>query len=433
MKNEFTAFWFRRDLRLNDNHGLYQAIQSKKPVLCFFIFDTEILSQLEYKNDARINFIHEQLIEINERLKNIGSSLLIKHGNCRNVIEELLTEYNIANIYTNEDYEPFAIKRDKEIQKLLKLKNTDLKSFKDHVLFEKKEVVKKDGLPYTVYTPYMKKWRELHADNPFLEYPIDFCSKNFAQIPSSEVPTLESLRFEKSNISVPVYDLSAETLLNYDNRRNYPALQATSLLGPHLRFGTLSIRQAAKKALMGHPQFLNELIWRDFFSQILWNFPHVEHQSFRIKYDEIKWRNDENEFKLWCEGKTGYPMVDAGMRELKQTGNMHNRVRMVVASFLCKHLLIDWRWGEVWFANHLLDYDMASNNGNWQWAAGCGCDAAPYFRIFNPHEQQKKFDPKMEYIRKWVPEIDTKDYSTPIVDHKFARERALATYKSALR
>ncbi|PKQ60619.1 deoxyribodipyrimidine photolyase [Labilibaculum filiforme] len=432
MKKEYTAFWFRRDLRLTDNYGLFQAIKAKKPVICFFIFDVEILNQLEFNNDARVNFIHEQLININKKLKSIGSSLIVKYGNSTNIVEKLLKDHNITNIYTNTDYEPFAVKRDQEIQKILRQKNAELKSFKDHVIFEKNEIVKKDGLPYSIYTPYMKKWRELYLAQSISEYAIDLKSENFAQLPYSEIPSLESIGFKKSSISVPNYDLSKTTLLYYNDRRNYPSMQATSLIGPHLRFGTLSIRQAVKKALKGHPQFLNELIWRDFFSQILWSFPHVEHQSFRIKYDEIKWRNNENEFKLWCEGKTGYPIVDAGMRELKQTGNMHNRIRMVVASFLCKHLLIDWRWGEVWFANHLLDYDMASNNGNWQWAAGCGCDAAPYFRIFNPYEQQKKFDSKMEYIQKWVPELNTEDYPTPMVDHKFARERALSTYKLAL-
>jgi deoxyribodipyrimidine photo-lyase len=432
MKKEYNAFWFRRDLRLSDNHGLYQAIKSEKPVLCFFIFDTEILSQLENKDDARINFIHEQLIIVNEQLNKIGSSLLVKHGNSSKVVEKLLTEHNIANIYTNLDYEPFAIKRDEEIQKILAQKNSELKCFKDHVIFDKKEITKKDGLAYSIYTPYMKKWRELFENTQLPNYPIELVSKNFAQLPSTEIPSLESIGFKKSTIPVPAYDLSAASLQEYDAKRNFPAMKGTSLLGPHLRFGTISIRQAVKKALLGHPQFLNELIWRDFFSQILWNFPHVAHQSFRKKYDEIQWRNHESEFKIWCEGKTGYPMVDAGMRELKQTGNMHNRVRMLVASFLCKHLLIDWRWGEVWFANHLLDYELASNNGNWQWAAGCGCDAAPYFRIFNPYEQQKKFDADMEYIRKWVPEVNTECYPEPMVDHKLARERALATYKKAL-
>lgn len=432
MKKEYSAFWFRRDLRLTDNHGLYRAIQSKKPVLCFFIFDIEILNQLENKDDARVNFIHERLIDINEQLIKLGSNLLVKYGNSQNVIKELLTEYNIANIYTNTDYEPFAIKRDEKIQKILARSKTDLKCFKDHVIFEKKEITKKDGLAYSIYTPYMKKWRELFENTNLPNYSIELFSENFAQLPNAAIPSLESIGFKKSSISVSAYDLSAETIREYDARRNLPALKGTSLLGPHLRFGTISIRQAVRTALSGHPQFLNELIWRDFFSQILWNFPHVEHQSFRKKYDEIQWRNHESEFRLWCEGKTGYPMVDAGMRELKQTGNMHNRVRMVVASFLCKHLLIDWRWGEVWFANHLLDYELASNNGNWQWAAGCGCDAAPYFRIFNPYEQQKKFDPNMEYIRKWVTELDTEDYPAPMIDHKLARERALATYKQAL-
>jgi len=433
MTTNYSAFWLRRDLRLHDNAALFHAIQSKLPVICFFIFDTDIIYQLDNKNDVRINFIHEHLMLLNEQLKKIGSILVVKYGNSLTTVNEFVKEYRIANIYTNTDYEPFAINRDEKIKNLLQKQNIAFYTYKDHVIFEKKEIAKNGGMPYTMYTPYMKKWRDSLHVNGLDDYRIELKKEHFAQLPEQEIHSLKFIGFEKSNIHIPPYNLSNKLINEYNDKRNFPALQASSLLGPHLRFGTISIRQVVKQALEGHSQFLNELIWREFFIQILFNFPYVENRSFRKKYDAINWRNNEEEFKLWCEGNTGYPIVDAGMRELKTTGNMHNRVRMIVASFLCKHLLIDWRWGELWFAKHLCDYELASNNGNWQWAAGCGCDAAPYFRIFNPYTQQKKFDPNMEYIRKWIPELDTEDYPSPIVDHKMARKRSLDRYKEALK
>lgn len=431
MKNRYSIFWMRRDLRLNDNAALHHAIQSGNQVICLFIFDHDILKQLENKNDARVNFIHKRLQIINEQLHKLGSCLLVKYGTSVSVMKGLLKDYHIANICANKDYEDFAIGRDSKIDKLLQSQGIAFQLYKDQVIFEKKEIVKKDGQPYTIYTPYMKKWKEMFHECLVEEYTIDLKKENFAQIAYQEIPSLESMGFRHSPILVPEYDLSEAMLTQYDFKRNFPAQNATSKLGPHLRFGTLSIREAVRKSLSGHPQFLNELIWREFFMQILANYPKVTTLCFNSKYENILWRNNEDDFERWCQGNTGYPLVDAGMRELKSTGNMHNRVRMVVASFLCKHLLIDWRWGEAWFANHLLDYELASNNGNWQWAAGCGCDAVPYFRIFNPSEQQKKFDPNMEYIRKWIPEIGTVNYPEPMVDHKIARQRALDTYKAA--
>jgi len=433
MKEKYSLFWFRRDLRLKDNAALHHAIKSGKRVLCLFIFDTEILDQLERNDDTRVSFIHKQLQKINQQLINLGSRLIVKNGAVLSCFQEFSQEYSMANVYTNKDYEPFAIARDQLISDYLKTQNIGYHEFKDHVIFEKGDVTKKDGLPYTVYTPYMKKWRENFSSELSKEYDVQLQKENFAPLPPMDIPNLESIGFIKSELPIPEYDLSAETLYNYKLLRDFPSKNATSKLGIHLRFGTISIRQAVSIAKSGNDQFLNELIWREFFMQILANFPYVETSCFKKKYESIKWRNNETEFELWCNGQTGYPMVDAGMRELLATGTMHNRVRMVVASFLCKHLLIDWRWGEAWFANHLLDYEQSSNNGNWQWAAGCGCDAAPYFRIFNPYEQARRFDPKQEYIRKWIPEIDTNKYPKAMVEHKFARQRALDTYSKALK
>lgn len=433
MKEKYSLFWFRRDLRLMDNTALHHAIKSGKRVLCLFIFDTEILDQIEQKNDARLSFIHNQLQKINQQLIILGSRLIVKNGAVLSCFQELSQEYSIANIYANKDYEPFAIARDQLISDYLTSQNVGYHEFKDQVIFEKREITKKDGLPYTVYTPFMKKWKESFCSELTNEYDVKLQKDKFAPLPPMEIPSLESIGFTQSQLSIPEYDLSIETLNNYKLLRDFPARNATSKLGIHLRFGTISVRQAVSKALSGNDQFLNELIWREFFMQILANFPHVATSCFKKKYENIKWRNNEAEFEHWCNGQTGYPLVDAGMRELLATGTMHNRVRMVVASFLCKHLLIDWRWGEAWFANHLLDYEQSSNNGNWQWAAGCGCDAAPYFRIFNPYEQARRFDPKQEYIRKWIPEIDTNKYPKAMVEHKFARQRALDTYSKALK
>lgn len=422
---EVTFFWFRRDLRLSDNTALFHALSENQRVIPLFIFDANIIEELP-KDDARISFIYEQLHAIDEELKKVGSSLLVLKGKPKDVWQQLFTEYPVKNIYFNKDYEPYAIARDKEITALAKTNNVAVFSFKDQVIFEENDVLKDDGSPYTIYTPYKNKWLKAFSLNLCEAKKSEDHLTNLAKNQFS-FPSLASLNFNLSSIRVKPYSLA--NLKNYEAERNFPAMDNTSYLSPHLRFGTVSIRNIIKNSLEKSPVFLSELIWREFFMQILFHFPHVINKSFKAKYDNINWRNNKNEFALWCEGKTGYPIVDAGMRQLNETGYMHNRVRMVVASFLCKHLLIDWRWGEAYFAKKLLDYDLAANNGNWQWAAGTGCDAAPYFRVFNPYEQVKKFDPDLKYITKWVKDLNT----TPIVDHKFARERAISSYKKGLK
>ena len=425
-----TIFWFRRDLRLENNTGLIEALQTSDKVLPIFIFDSNILSELAV-DDARVTFIHSLLQNINNELGKSKKSLAVFYGEPIEIFKQLITENKITAVFTNSDYEPYALKRDKAIHQFLGDNTIDFKTFKDHVIFEKNEIVKDDNTPYVVYTPYMKRWKETFFKIHFEEKAFEIDYNNFA-VHSYPFLSLENIGFRESTIMVVPFDTSLPLIENYEDTRNFPAIDGTSMLSPHLRFGSVSIRQIVQKALESkNSTFLNELIWREFFIQILWHFPGTVSKSFRTKYDTIKWRNSEVEFKAWCEGKTGYPMVDAGMRQLNATGYMHNRVRMVVASFLCKHLLIDWRWGEAYFAEKLLDYEQASNVGNWQWAAGSGVDAAPYFRVFNPAEQVKKFDKDLIYIKKWVPEFQEISYQ-PIVDHKEARERALKTYKEAV-
>ena len=425
------VFWFRRDLRLEDNAGLFQALESDEEVLPIFIFDETILSQLP-KDDARVTFIHQQLEKIQTQLQAIGKSLAVFHGNPFEVFIRLINENQIKTVFANHDYEPYARKRDLELYHLFKDENIGFKTSKDQVIFEKNEVVKDDGTPYVVYTPYSNKWKDnfsktklIHCKSEELLNKITLHSYSFLN--------LKDIGFEPSSIQVTPYDISDSLIDNYEETRNFPAINKTSYLGTYLRFGAVSIRKIVAKALESKNEtFLKELIWREFFMQILWHFPQTINSSFRPKYDNIKWYNDEDLFQKWCDGKTGYPFVDAGMRELNATGHMHNRVRMIVASFLCKHLLIDWRWGETYFAIRLLDYEQASNVGNWQWAAGSGVDAAPYFRIFNPTEQLKKFDKDLIYIKKWIPEFGTDAYAKPIVDHKEAREKCLIVYKAAV-
>ncbi|MDX1277886.1 deoxyribodipyrimidine photo-lyase [Oceanihabitans sediminis] len=433
MKKPINIFWFRRDLRLEDNTGLFHALQSANPVLAIFIFDSEILENLP-KEDARVTFIHERLSSISKELKkNYNSSIAIYHGKPVDVFQKLTKEHKLETVFTNHDYEPYAINRDLEISNFLEKQNIGFKTFKDQVIFEKEEIVKKDGKPYLVYTPYMRTWKEAFKLKPIENYDSESLCKNFLEHKSLPALSLEAIGFKKSNQKIEDYDLSSHLIQNYEATRNFPAKDSTSKLGPHLRFGTVSIRKMMQKAIRETNEiFWQELIWREFFMQILWHFPHTVTNSFKPKYDRIKWRNNEKEFQLWCEGKTGYPLVDAGMRQLNETGFMHNRVRMLVGSFLCKHLLIDWRWGEAYFAEKLHDYEMASNIGNWQWVAGCGVDAAPYFRIFNPTTQIDKFDKKLEYIKKWVPDFQELSYPQPMVDHKEARERCLRVYKEAL-
>jgi len=433
MQDKLNIFWFRRDLRLDDNVGFYKALHGKHPVLPIFIFDTEILDELP-KDDARVTFIYEELQKMRKEFQKHDSSIALYHGKPKEVFEEITSEYNIQNVITNHDYEPYATKRDIEIKQFLSEKNIGCYTYKDQVIFEKDDVVKDDGDPYVVYTPFMKKWKATFNSETNLK--IYYTSEHLKSlVQHTRLPNIElsDLGFEKSSIKIPNYDVTPTTIQQYNKTRNFPAQDATSHVGPHLRFGTVSVRKMIKKAIAEQDEtFWQELIWREFFMQILWHFPETVDTAFRKKYDRVEWRNNKEEFELWKQGKTGYPMVDAGMRQLNETGYMHNRVRMVVASFLCKHLLIDWRWGEAYFAEKLLDYELASNVGNWQWAAGSGVDAAPYFRIFNPTTQIEKFDKDKKYIKKWVEEFDTDSYPEKMVDHKEARERALTTYKKAV-
>ncbi len=434
MKKEVAVFWFRRDLRLEDNTGLFQALTSGYPVLSVFIFDPEILKELP-REDARVSFIHKKLQEIRKTLKvSHGRSLALFHGAPLEVFKGLISKWEVRGVYTNHDYEPYARKRDQEVQSLLSDAGIPFHTFKDQVIFEKSEVVKDDGDPYVVYTPYMKKWKERFRKSGKPEAaPSQAHLENLLEETDLPDLALEDIGFEPSPIEVPDFNLKASLVRDYEATRNYPATDGTSHLGPHLRFGTISIREVLKKALAPENEtFWNELIWREFFMQILWHFPRTVEEAFKKPYDRIRWRNREEEFEKWKNGQTGYALVDAGMRQLNQTGYMHNRVRMLVASFLCKHLLIDWRWGEAYFAEKLLDYELASNVGNWQWAAGSGVDAAPYFRIFNPITQVDKFDKNHDYIKNWVPEYGSESYPQYMVDHKMARERCLETYKAAL-
>lgn len=419
--------WFRRDLRLEDNRSIQSALSGTLPLLPIFIFDQNILEDLP-RNDPRISFIHQELARIHKKLTTMGSGLLVLQGDPQTVWKSLLKRYEIKAAYWNKDYEPYARDRDRSIHDLLTKNDVEVLEQKDQVIFEESEITKDDGKPYTVFTPYKKKWlAKLQPQDLKVETHLN--ENGFFQH-ETQFPSIESIGFSDPIIDTPDYDLSQVSA--YAAERDLPGIDSTSRLGPHLRFGTVSIREIIKQIHPEHEVFLSELIWREFFTQILFHFPHVISGNFRSKYDGIEWRNDDAEFDAWCRGETGYPLVDAGMRQLNETGFMHNRVRMVVASFLCKHLLIDWCWGEAYFAEKLLDYELASNNGNWQWAAGTGCDAAPYFRVFNPTAQQERFDPHFDYIKRWLPEYGTPAYPEPIVDHKFARERAIVTYKKGL-
>ncbi len=431
IKQKISIFWFRRDLRLSDNHGLYQALTQSGNVLPIFIFDPNILETLADKADKRVTFIHQTLTTLQDQLTEAGSSLQVLHATPLQAFEQLLKAYDIKAVYTNQDYEPYAISRDNEVADLLKQKDIPFNAFKDQVIFEKDDIVKSDGTPYTIFTPFSKVWKARYSEGKKVRYPSEKHLDKLYKTKPFPFPTLTQIGFEKADIDVPPLTPDKKIIQHYDDTRNLPYLNGTTRLSVHLRFGTVSVRELAAIAAKLNDQWLNELIWREFFMMILWHFPKVVTESFKSKYDNISWRNDPDEFDRWCNGKTGYPMVDAGMRELNETGFMRNRVRMVVASFLTKHLLIDWRWGEAYFAEKLLDYDLSANNGNWQWCAGCGCDAAPYFRIFNPAEQQKKFDPEMIYIRKWIQGFKP-GYLQPMVDHEFARKRVLDVYKAAL-
>ncbi|MBL7912363.1 MAG: deoxyribodipyrimidine photo-lyase [Bacteroidia bacterium] len=430
---EVTIFWFRRDLRLQDNAGLYHALRENKNVVPIFIFDKTILDKLEDKNDRRVDFIHQAITTINEELISLGSTLHVFYSTPEEVFKKIVKEYSIKNVYANHDYEPYANQRDAAIKLLLDKNSIEFKTYKDQCVFEKDEVIKDDGKPYTVFTPYANKWKKKLTPFYYKAYPTKKYFKNFARLKAEEIPTLQKIGFKKTDIvlnkKVTVNNL---LLQKYKEQRDFPAIEGTSKLSVYLRFGVISIRSLVEKSISQSETWLNELIWRDFYMMILHHFPHAAFNSFKKQYDGIPWQNNEEQFKKWCEGRTGFPIVDAGMRELNATGFMHNRVRMIVSSFLIKDLLIDWRWGEAYFAQKLNDFDLSANNGGWQWAAGSGCDAAPYFRVFNPTEQQKKFDPKFEYIKKWVPEYGTSKYAVPIVDHTKARLTVIALYKKVL-
>ncbi|WP_316739822.1 deoxyribodipyrimidine photo-lyase [Pedobacter aquatilis] len=431
MKKPVNICWLRRDLRLEDNAALYHALKSDNPVLLLFIFDDNILAELP-KNDARVSFIFQTLEEIKSKLQSKKSDILIEYGNPEKIWPKVLKEYDVEEVYTNHDYEPYAKERDDAVAEFLTSEKIAFKTHKDQVIFERGEILKADKTPYTVFTPYYKQWQAKLEDFYYKEYPTKKYLKNLYQTAQLSMPTLKEMGFEKSELKFPALSYKSK-LDDYAKQRDFPAINGTTHIGLHLRFGTLSIRKAVAHAIEAKSNvWLSELAWREFYMMILWHFPYAGFDSFKKQYDKIKWRNNENEFKAWCKGETGYPLVDAGMRQLNETGWMHNRVRMVVASFLSKHLLIDWRWGEAYFAEKLLDYEMASNVGGWQWAAGSGNDAAPYFRVFNPELQAKRFDPKFEYIKKWVPEFGTKKYAQPIVEHTFARERVLKVFKEAL-
>ncbi len=426
-------FWFRRDFRLDDNVGLFYALKSEHPVLPIFIYDTDIIDKLP-EDDARLTFIYETLQDINSRLnKELDTSIAFFHGKPQEVFEKIVNQYDIGKVFTNKDYEPYALKRDRDIEDFLKKHDIGFETYKDQVIFEHSEVVKNDGDPYLVFTPYMKKWKEEFKKTELKVYDSENYLENIVKNKMLPNIHLEDMGFKKSSIKVPDYHLEKEFLQNYGDTRDKPSINGTSRLSPYLRFGLIGYRKLVKKALSVQDEtFLNELIWREFYKMILYHYPDSADQAFKKKYDRIEWRNDEEEFEKWKKGQTGYPIVDAGMRQLNETGWMHNRVRMIVGSFLCKHLLIDWRWGEAYFAEKLLDFEQSSNVGGWQWVAGSGVDAAPYFRIFNPYSQTDKYDKEKKYIKKWVPEFETDDYVQPMVEHKPARERCLEVYKEAL-
>jgi len=431
-KQPLNIFWFRRDLRLDDNNGLFQALKAGLPVKPIFIFDREILDKLDNPNDRRVLFIHKTLSEIKLKLQSMGSDLWVFYGNPNKIWVDLLKNGDINTVYTNKDYEPYAIARDKNISDLCATHGINFLQFKDQVVFECAEVVKDDGLPYTVYTPYSRRWKAQFRPEMLNAFASESLPQNFLQAKHCPIPSLSEMGFEDTRADFPESIPDEEIIKAYAEQRDIPSLRGTTRMSVHLRFGTISIRKLTQTAMKLSEKYLNELIWREFYMQILWHFPRVVNESFKPKYDRIEWRNNEDDFKKWCQGQTGYPIVDAGMRELLATGFMHNRVRMIVASFLTKHLLIDWRWGEAWFARHLLDFELASNNGGWQWAAGSGVDAAPYFRVFNPHLQTLKFDPECKYIKKWVPEWNSLHYARPVIEHELARKRCLAVYQKAV-
>jgi deoxyribodipyrimidine photo-lyase len=434
MVKSVNIFWFRRDLRLDDNAGLYHALKSELPVVPIFIFDKYILDELEDKEDRRVEFIRAAIIEIQDKLVEMNAAIEVYYGTPVETFNMLIKKYSVNKVFTNHDYEPYAVKRDAEIKELVEKSGISFHTYKDQVIFEKKELMKDNGEPYAVFTPYSRKWLATLNDFYIKAYPVNKYVDNLYRQSAQEIPSMESMGFIEMGKPFPSVELEEELIDKYGDNRNFPGIKSTSKLGVHFRFGTVSIRDIASRSQKLSDVYLKELIWRDFYQMVLWNFPQIgQGKAFKPEYDNITWRNNVSEFERWCQGQSGYPIVDAGMRELNETGFVHNRVRMVVASFLTKHLLIDWRWGEAYFAQKLLDFDLASNNGGWQWASGSGCDAAPYFRIFNPYIQTKKFDPDLTYISKWVPEFQEFNYPTPMVEHDFARKRCLEVYSKALK
>jgi len=430
-ETKINLFWFRRDLRTDDNTGLFQALNAGLAVLPVFIFDTHILNRLK-KDDPRIFFINQQLTIIKKTCEENGSSLKVMHGEPSEIFQQIISEYPVNAVYTNRDYEPYARQRDQLVKNILKTKGIRFFDYKDQIVFDTNEIVKENGEPYTVFTPYYRKWKSMLTDQHLAENPSQQLLQNLVKTGAFRMPTLEDIGFRPGFLQIPDFDISEKKLQNYAALRDFPAENGTSRLSVHLRFGTVSIRKVTRIALKISEKFVSELAWRNFYMDILWHFPRVAEQSFKPEYDRIVWRNDEAGFERWCNGETGYPLVDAGMHELNATGYMHNRTRMVTAGFLTKHLLTDWRWGEAYFAEKLLDFDLAANNGGWQWSAGSGCDAVPYFRVFNPEIQAKKFDPQEKYIRKWIQEYGTSKYPSPVINHDFARKRAMETYKCGL-
>jgi len=430
-KPKVSFFWFRRDLRLDDNSGLYHSLKDKFPVIPIFIFDANILDKLENKEDKRLEFIHKNLFELNQKLLKLGSSLLVKFGKPLEVWKELSKDFNIASVYTNHDYEPYAIERDNLVKDFLLSKKINFYTYKDQVIFEKDEILKNDGKPYTIYTPYSKLWKIKLDENALKEYRTENLFNNFHKTKPIDLISLEDIGFKKTFFDFKNLNFDLEIIKNYDKQRDYFSKESTTKISVYLRFGIISIRKLVKIALELNDIWLNELIWREFFMMILYKFPYVADKPFRLEYEKIKWVNDENNFQKWKEGNTGFPIVDAAMHELNQTGYIHNRLRMLTASFLVKNLLIDWKWGEKYFAKKLLDFELSSNNGNWQWVAGTGCDSSPYFRVFNPEIQTKKFDPELKYIKKWIPNFDSQKYQKQIIDLSFSRERAISIYKQA--
>lgn len=430
-KPRIAIHWFRRDLRTHDNHGLFRALEEHGDVVPLFIFDTEILGKLEDRYDRRVDHIHRTVRALGQEFIRHGGGMLVEHGGPVEVWKRLLERFTITAVTANHDHEPYAIARDKAVAGLLAQHGTPFRTFKDISIFERAEVVKDDGAPYTVFTPYLRKWRASFTPSLGDPFPSGKLLGRVHPLGPTLFPGLKDIGFLPTDVRVAPSGVSDALLLHYNETRDTPALDGTSRMSVHLRFGTVSVRDLVQRAYQLSPVYLNELVWREFFMQVLWHFPHPE-RAFKPAYDHIPWRADEAGFAKWCAGMTGYPLVDAGMRELAATGLMHNRVRMVVASFLTKHLLIDWRWGEVWFAAKLLDFELSSNNGGWQWASGSGCDAAPYFRVFNPGLQQERWDPKLKYVKRWVPEYGSAEYVRPMVVHEDARKRAIETYKKGL-